>query len=275
MTSERDPGQWWTETLSPLSGCTSAGAGCDNCHSIRRMKRRLPMLRGAGNADVSPHTVLLHPERLAKLRTWLKPRRVLTPMLGDYFHHDVPDEFLDLAFGAMLASPQHTYCVLTKRPRRAADYLAACLTRNRKLCSAATEVNNTIISGAVVDIVLEGKERWPIFLMPSVWDQASADSACAAFSRLPAGVAWGLHVEPMLGPVDMRKAQPQARATLPAWIVVGAEQGPGARPFDLDWARSLRDQCASASVPFWFKGGSRRSDPPPDLNVRQAPWGAA
>ena len=37
------------------------------------------------------------------------------------------------------------------------------------------------------------------------------------------------------------------------WVVVGGESGPGARPMELDWARSLRDQCTSAGVPFFFK----------------------
>jgi len=37
------------------------------------------------------------------------------------------------------------------------------------------------------------------------------------------------------------------------WVIVGAETGPGARPMDPDWARSVRDQCAAAGVPFFLK----------------------
>src|SRR5690606_39843428 len=37
------------------------------------------------------------------------------------------------------------------------------------------------------------------------------------------------------------------------WVVVGGESGPGARPMPPDWARSLRDQCVAAGVPFLFK----------------------
>lgn len=37
------------------------------------------------------------------------------------------------------------------------------------------------------------------------------------------------------------------------WIIVGGESGPHARPFDLAWARSLRDQCAAAGVPFFMR----------------------
>lgn len=37
------------------------------------------------------------------------------------------------------------------------------------------------------------------------------------------------------------------------WVIVGGESGPGARPMHPDWARSLRDQCQAAGVPFLFK----------------------
>ena len=38
------------------------------------------------------------------------------------------------------------------------------------------------------------------------------------------------------------------------WVICGGETGPGARPMHPDWVRSLRDQCHSAEVPFFFKG---------------------
>ncbi|KPH59166.1 phage Gp37/Gp68 family protein [Novosphingobium sp. ST904] len=37
------------------------------------------------------------------------------------------------------------------------------------------------------------------------------------------------------------------------WVVVGGESGKGARPMHPDWARSLRDQCREAKIPFFFK----------------------
>jgi protein gp37 len=35
--------------------------------------------------------------------------------------------------------------------------------------------------------------------------------------------------------------------------IVGGETGPGARPMDSDWARSIRDQCVASGIPFFFK----------------------
>ena len=90
-----------------------------------------------------------------------------------------------------------------------------------------------------------------------------ADAACAAFSALPAGVRWGLHCEPMLGPIDIVRSCIDAtpanhrRELWPAWVCAGGENGPGARPMDPQWALDLREQCRAAGVKFWFKGPGR------------------
>jgi len=67
------------------------------------------------------------------------------------------------------------------------------------------------------------------------------------------------------------------------WLVVGGESGPGARPMELDWARSIVDQCKTASVPVFFKQagasnpcehsskGSCLSCQPEELRVREMP----
>jgi protein gp37 len=36
-------------------------------------------------------------------------------------------------------------------------------------------------------------------------------------------------------------------------VIVGGESGRGYRPMKLTWARSIRDQCIDATVPFFFK----------------------
>lgn len=50
---------------------------------------------------------------------------------------------------------------------------------------------------------------------------------------------------------SQHKAQSKGPISL---CIVGGESGPGARPMHPDWARSLRDQCKAAAVPFFFKG---------------------
>jgi protein gp37 len=67
-----------------------------------------------------------------------------------------------------------------------------------------------------------------------------------------------LSMEPLLGPVTIFDLDgpidvPPGMASPLDWVIVGGESGPGARPMHPDWARSLRDQCAAAGVPFLFK----------------------
>ena len=37
------------------------------------------------------------------------------------------------------------------------------------------------------------------------------------------------------------------------WVVAGGESGPGARPMDTSWPRSLRNQCICARAPYFFE----------------------
>lgn len=59
------------------------------------------------------------------------------------------------------------------------------------------------------------------------------------------------------------------------WVIVGGESGPNRRPFNLQWARTLRDECAEANVPFFFKQIDKVRDKkdgiPEDLMVREFP----
>jgi hypothetical protein len=73
-----------------------------------------------------------------------------------------------------------------------------------------------------------------------------------------------LSIEPLLGPVDLLHAMSllpnknewkaaHVRGQLIHWVIVGGESGTNARPMHPDWARSIRDQCVAAGVPFFFK----------------------
>ena len=126
---------------------------------------------------------------------------------------------------------------------------------------------------------LNGKQpRWPL---PNVWlgvsveNQAAADERIPLLLQTPAAVRF-LSCEPMLGLVDLagwvKKSKDWKFFPIECkhgydgcpicdgepehpldWIIAGGESGPGARPMHPDWARGLRDQCAAAGVPFFFK----------------------
>jgi protein gp37 len=111
-----------------------------------------------------------------------------------------------------------------------------------------------------------------VWLGTSVEDQKRADERIPQLLATPAAVRW-LSCEPLLGHIDLQHLHISEYVQLDAltgikfdelgpraggdasidWVVAGGESGPGARPMHPDWARSLRDQCAAAGVPFLFK----------------------
>ena len=104
--------------------------------------------------------------------------------------------------------------------------------------------------------------KWPL---PNVWLGVSAEDQARADERIPHLLATPaakrfISAEPLLGAINIIDAmwagEDDPIETLNAgidWVIAGGESGPGARPSHPDWFRSLRDQCAAAGVPFFFK----------------------
>ena len=106
---------------------------------------------------------------------------------------------------------------------------------------------------------------WPA----NVWAGVTVEDAAHQWRadrlrRVPAAVRY-LVLEPLLGPVDALDLRGIG------WVILGGESGPGARPLQAEWVRSVRDQCVAAGVPFYFKqwGGVRRKETGRELDGRQ------
>jgi protein gp37 len=210
-----------------------------------------------------------------------RPHAYFVDSMSDLFHADVPDSFIDRVFAVMALSPQHVFMVLTKRPERMRAYLSSHEVGLRWALASERRGNEIVPPGTAV--------QWTRNGLPNVWlgvtveDQARADERIPLLLDTPAAVRF-LSCEPLLEAIDL------TRLTAPAdgwadtynaldgtwenvadkseawlrgvdWVIVGGESGKGARRFDLAWARSLRDQCAAAGVPFFMKQmGSRPTD---------------
>jgi protein gp37 len=148
--------------------------------------------------------------------SWKQPRFVVVTAMSDLFHDDVPLDFIQRVFEVMQRTPQHTYQVLTKRPRRAAD-LWDRLPRLGNVWMGTT-VENSLVRERV------GQLR-----------------------RLDAPVRF-LAMEPLLGPL------PTLSLDGIHWVIVGGERGPEPREINIDWVRQIRDRCLAQGVPFFFKG---------------------
>lgn len=253
----------WTEaTWNPTTGCDKVpafagmnGSGCDNCYALTRAAE----LKDAGvpeyQRDGRPETsgpgfgLSMHPHRLIQPVRWTKPRVIFVNSMSDLFHPRVTDDFIADVFAVMAITPRHTFQVLTKRPKRMrallrkADFREAVTRKALALCD--TNPHETDPSNATT---------WPL---PNVWlgvtteNQASADERIPLLADIDAAVRF-LSCEPLIGKVVLSDAVDDIKGSVD-WVIVGGESGEGSRPMPLEWATSLRDECANAGVAFIFK----------------------
>lgn len=244
--------EWTDHTFNPWVGCTRVSPGCQHCYAETLMADRYKKVKWGPQG--------------ARVRTsaayWKQPlkwnreaeaagvrRRVFCASLADVFE-DKADQAYEMAnwreelWNLVQATPWLDWLVLTKRPENV-----------RPMVPFAMEGNPY------------SELAWPhnIWIGTSVENQQQADKRIPELLRIPAVVRF-LSVEPLLGPVDLSNYQPfiqndprpyrRAAGILSghiSWVIVGGESGPDARPMHRDWARSVRDQCVEAGVPFFFK----------------------
>lgn len=232
-------------------------------------------------------TTRIVPDRLADPLRWKRPRRVFVNSMSDLFHESVAFEDIAAIFGVMAACPHLTFQVLTKRPERAREFFAwigesaaemhACIGAppegvDERSGFCAMFVDDQPIGATREQWRAAASAPWPLpnlWLGVSVEDQRTADERIPVLLELPAALRF-VSYEPALGPVDFTRirisdschedvlgdgewrGEPGAPPGLD-WIIVGGESGPGARPFDLAWARSTIEQCRDAGTKCFVK----------------------
>jgi protein gp37 len=255
----------WTEaTWNPVTGCQKISEGCDHCYAETFAER----WRGTpGHPFEQGFDVRLWPQRLTLPLRWRKPRKVFVNSMSDLFIDDVGDDFVAKVFAVMVAAPQHTFQVLTKRHGR----MRSLLSNEAFWLAVADELGR--LWAMTPPAPLRCAPPW-IWLGVSTETQRWADIRIAALLDTPAVVRF-ISAEPLLGPIrldphwldrapDLDSALPASRHGHPEgrslnWVIVGGESGPKHRPVDLDWVRSLRDQCVVTRTAFFFKQVGGRS----------------
>ena len=220
---------WCDKSWNPITGCSPASEGCKFCYA----KRMATRLRGRyGYPKDNPFAVTLHPDKLLEPLKWKKPQVIFICSMGDWMHEDVPTDYIDEMLDVISACPQHIFLTLTKRPENL----------ERKLYEVTVENPCRELGGGDY--------------APNLWLGVSVENQETANIRIPLLtdsnlLGWKKFVsyEPAIGPVDF-----SAWTNKINWLIMGGENGPGARPCDITWARSVRDQCRVAKIPFWFKG---------------------
>lgn len=220
--------EWTDHTFNPWIGCTKVSPACDNCYAEALMDTRYGRVEwGAGNPRI-------------RTKDWTKPRKwqrdaertstrpfVFCASLADVFDNEVDPQWRTDLFQLIYETPNLVWLLLTKRVGNVI-----------KMMDGLALPRNVAIGATMADQAEYDRDRMKL-----------------------AEVRFALHplftfgsFEPLLGKVILDKNAPD-------WVIVGGESGANARPMNLDWARSLQDQCREMGRVFNFKQvGGRGND---------------
>lgn len=231
--------EWAHHTFNPWLGCQKVSSACDHCYAESWSKR-------TGQAHLwNGERRRTTPANWQQPIKWNREAeaggirfRVFCASLADVFDNKVPVRWRDDLWHRIEQTPNLDWLVLTKRPQNITKMLPN---------------------------VEAGHKPWGagwdnVWLGTTAENQEEADRRIPHLLAVPAAKRF-LSVEPLLGHLDVRPYLPNKLWNdLPSWkqpeidwVIVGGESGPGARPMHPGWARSLRDQCQAAGIPYLFK----------------------
>lgn len=216
--------EWAQFSWNPIVGCSVLSPGCKRCYAMSQASRLVLMARGAGLSShyegtvervngnavwtgklaLAPDSILLAPLKRRQPTTWF------VNSMGDLFHEDVPDEWIDRVFAVMALTPQHTHLVLTKRAARMRAYVVGAFDR------IVRQMMNLVDAGVPpVRITCErlglpyvqptcADDWYPlrnVWLGVSAEDQRRADERVPELLGTPAAIRF-VSAEPLLGNID-------------------------------------------------------------------------
>lgn len=218
--------EWTDATWNPVRGCSKVSPGCKHCYAETFANRWKGI---KGHPYEQGFELRLVPERLIDPLKWFIPKKIFVNSMSDLFHEKVPDDYIYKVFKIMSLADWHIYQILTKRPER------------MKLLSET--------------ILKEFSKLKHIWIGVSVEDKKHGCPRIELLRKANVATRF-LSIEPLLediGKINLSKIN---------WVIVGGESGPGSRPIEEDWVVSIKDQCQSLEIPFFFKqwGGVHKKE---------------
>jgi protein gp37 len=302
--------QWTTHTFNPWWGCEKASPACAHCYAESFAKRVGQKVWGG---ESSPRRFFgdkhwdepLKWNRLAARGVldddWHRPRVFCASMADVFEDRDDLIPHRARLFELIEATPNLDWLLLTKRPENVMKHVEEIIQRI-EACDdyKCDDPKAQAARDWLADWLVLRRAPANVWIGTTVENQEYAEKRIPELLRVPASVRF-LSCEPLLGPLDLQYPEtiwpdgPQGCCSgrecgcmgMPIdppliwginWIITGGESGGKARPTNLDWFRSLRDQCSAAGVAFFMKqlGGvhDARGDIdafPEDLRIRQFP----
>lgn len=253
--SENTKIEWADHSWSPWRGCTKVSPGCANCYAETLSKRNPAVLGQWGKGK--PRVLAKNwgdPVRWQKRTSMDMPRPRVFPSLCDWLDEEVSTEWRVRFLRLMFDTPHLNWLLLTKRPDEFHVLMARCLDAIGKSEGFPKEGKPSPFGDWAVGWLSGKASPDNVWFGVSVEDQKRADERIPILLQIPAVVRW-LSLEPLLGPVDLTEAGSKVFAAWRKlhWLVIGGESGHGARPCNVEWVRSLKDQGKHAGVPVFVK----------------------
>lgn len=279
--------EWTDATWNPIRGCSLVSKGCQNCYAMGVAARfsgpgqayeGLASRRSNGKPQWTGEVRVVDAHMHDPLK-WKRPRRIFVNSMSDLFHENVSDDTIAKVVAVMALAPRHTFQLLTKRPARMKALWNSHVFR--QLVAVNIRLTAVVRDLGVTWPEVRDDNEWPLknlWLGVSTEDQPTADERIPELEETPAAVRF-ISAEPLLGPIVLRKwrcacgmvrtesqfvadnvcpkcklveGQLWSRFTLD-WVIAGGESGLNARPMHPAWPRSLKNQCQSGGVAFFFK----------------------
>ena len=247
--SDKSSIEWSDATWNPITGCTKVSEGCQNCYAERIAKR---FWKGRHFSDIR-----FFQEKLDQPKHWKKPRKIFVCSMSDLFHEELPAWMPKFIFETIRTTPRHTYIILTKRPENISRFLPEDWGKGYQNVWLGVTAENQKCADARIRVLLKTPAAVRFVSIEPMLEEINLD----AFLWGSAGSTGGyfdrdgkLHYAGMGG--QMMTACPRNAIH---WVICGCESSSGARPFDEEWARNLKNQCVAAHVPFFYKQGRDKS----------------
>jgi protein gp37 len=241
--------EWTHHTFNPWIGCSKVSAGCAHCYA-ETLNKRMGWVEWGDNGK----------RKRTSAANWKQPiiwnreaeksgerARVFCASLADWLDWQAPNQWRADLLELIDATPWLDWLLLTKRPESWEARIMECAGLSRM-----------------------ASKWWRGEIPPNVWVGYSAENQemlnerAGHAMKIPAAVRF-ISAEPLLGNLNFAGHVPAD------WVIVGGESGHGARPMQLEWARTIRDQCVYQGVPFLFKqwGGVNKKETGRELDGKE------
>lgn len=228
-----------------MGGCVACSDGCKGCWAARTASTRLknhPLYKGLTKdgkwtGEIRLCTDIKRMDILEQPLHWKRPRRIGVQFMGDLFHPSVNIGFLTHVFDTIQYAPQHTFLILTKRPKQALKMMWGRHDGGWRYFRE-DDYHKNIHFGVTI---CNQKEMWKYKILQDI----------------PATNIW-ISFEPVLTEIVTHFETTLFRK--PDFVVIGCESGPNRRPCKREWIKSLYDQCKAAGVEVMVKQMAENED---------------